>query len=263
MRPGGPRDLNDAMTISIQFTKKAAFSETDQEVNKKVINETINKFGDESVILKRQNLLIYFGWKGKYAIGFDTYGFLIIKGKPGYKDFKIKFQDEINDIDNFGFFKYIIYLASDIGHCKNKIFKNFTIVHELQHILQDIYLKNINKKNSVLFRYYRLKKFNTNELPKEYDAFRKAKLINYKIYGKKEIDNFLSSKKDKYWENIKAIDVCKNYDLKDEIESYWKDHKEDIKEERERIEIKKQNSILEEKEKAFLDAYEYYLKCCK
>ena len=125
------------MTFSIQFSKNAfaSFSETEKQINKEVINKAINGFENESETLKKQNLLMYFGWKSKDMLGYfsaENLGFLASKKTTTMK----RIADEKNDIKDFEFFDYIIYLSKDIGKDEDEIFKTFTIIHELQHLLQ-------------------------------------------------------------------------------------------------------------------------------
>lgn len=226
------------MTISIQFSKNAyaSFSETEKQINRKVINEAINGFENESETQKKQNLLMYFGWKSKDMLGYFqvyTLGFLAIKTTSTME----RLADEKKDIKDFEFFDYIIYLSKDIGKDKSKIFKTFTIIHELQHLHQFIYLKNHYLKHFVLYHYYKIRRFDTNKLPTEYDAIKKAKIINYKIFGKENVDSFInekimtSGKGDKnYWKKIKNININEYYNLENEMQTVWDKYKNDIKE---------------------------------
>lgn len=230
------------MTISIQFSKNAAasFSETEKQINKEVINEAINGFENESKILIKQALLIYFGWRSKSILGYFkvyTLGFFTIKKTPAYNRLLKKYKDEINDMIDFESFNYIIYLSNEVGKNENKIFKNFTIIHELQHFLQYIYLKNHYLKHFILYNYYRIRGFDTNELPTEYDAIKKAKIINYKIFGKDNVDSFINEKimtsgedEINYWEKIKNINTNEYYNLENEMQTVWDKYKKDIKE---------------------------------
>jgi len=224
--------------ISIQFSNNAAasFSETEKQINEEVIYNAINGFENESEILKEQNLLFYFGWKNKHILGYfnaETLGFIECKTTPGIK----RLGGEKNDIKDFESFDCIIYLSTDIGKDESKIFKTFTIIHELQHLLQRIYLKNHYLKHFVLNNYYRIRGFDTNELPTEHDAIRKAKVINYKIFGKEKVDLFIDKKimtsikgNIKYWEKIKNININEYFDLESEMRTVWDKHKNDIKE---------------------------------
>jgi len=226
------------MTLRIQFSKNAAasYSETEEQINKEVIYEAIRGFENESETLKRQNLLVYFGWKSKIILGYfktETLGFIVCKTTPGIE----RLADEKNDIKDFESFDCLIYLSTDIGKDENKIFKTFTIVHELQHLLQRIYLKNHYLKHFVLNNYYRIRGFDTNELPTEHDAIRKAKIINYKIFGKEKVDLFIDKKimtsikgDIKYWEKIKNININEYYDLENEMQKVWDKYKKDIEE---------------------------------
>ena len=226
------------MTISIQFSNNAAasYSKTGEQINKEVIFEAINGFENESETLKKQNLLFYFGWKNKRMLGYfraETLGYIVCKTTPGIE----RLIDEKNDIKDFESFDCIIYLSTDIGRDESKIFKTFTIVHELQHLLQRIYLKNHYLKHSVLINYYKIRGFDKNDLPTEHDAIRKAKLINYKIFDKENVDLFLDEKimtsktgDKKYWEKIKNININEYYDLESEMQTVWDKSKNDIKE---------------------------------
>ncbi len=226
------------MTISIQFSNNAAasFSETEEQINREVVYKAINGFESESETLKEQNLLFYFGWKSKLILGYfkaETLGFIVCKTTPGIE----RLADEKNDIKDFESFDCIIYLSTDIGKDESKIFKTLTIVHELQHLLQRIYSKNHYLKHFVLNNYYRIRGFDTNELPTEHDAIRKAKVINYKIFEKEKVDLFIDKKimtsikgDIKYWKKIKNINIDDDYDFENEMQKVWDRYKNDIEE---------------------------------
>ena len=87
------------MIISIQFSNNAAASDskTGEQINKEVIFEAINGFENESETLKKQNLLFYFGWKSKIALGYfraETLGYLVSKTIPGIE----RIADETQEI---------------------------------------------------------------------------------------------------------------------------------------------------------------------
>jgi len=226
------------MTINIQFTKNfaASYTEEERKINKEVIYKVIYGFENELKVLKKQNLLIYFGWKAKIILGkfrTESLGFFAANKTPGIK----RLVEEKNDIEDFESFDYIIYLSKDIGKDENEIFKSFTIAHELQHILQYIYLKTHYLRHYVLVRYFEIKRFNTNELPIEHDAIRKSKEITYKILDKENVDSFINKKimisrkgEKKYWEKIKNININENIDLEKEMQAVWDKYKNDIEE---------------------------------
>lgn len=209
--------------------------------NERIVNEIIDKFENESDILKKQKLLIYFGSLNKNSLASfrnEDLGRLYIKGTSEYEVFIKRINFEVKQIPNFKTFRYFIYLSSNIRECENNIFKIFTIAHELQHVLQFINVKNIHKKHSDLFRYFCSKELNRFNLPKEHDALKKSKLINYRISDKrKKVDDFINEEinrynkdtyKSQYWQKVKAIDVDEDYDLAKEVENLWKKYKKNI-----------------------------------
>jgi hypothetical protein len=262
------------------------------EFNKTTVNETIDNFEKESAILKKQKLLIYFGMRDKNSLGRfkeETLGTLKIKGTAEFEQFIDKIGDENIDISYFKTFKYLIYLASNIRECDNKIYKIFTIVHELQHILQDINFRCERLRTAVLRKYFSLKGIWTNEIyrqiPTERDAFIKSKKINYRISGKKEVDTFVENKiceleskitrassssdptkiiegKKSYWENIRYLNMDNSYDLRDEFGKFWKKYEGDIEKTRRSLKEKREGYELDDNEKEFLYTYETYLNEC-
>jgi len=244
--------------------------EAKDERNEKIVHEVIFKFNDESKVLIKQKLLVYFGmfssWK---QLPLKALGTLKVKGTDEYDDFITEvINKEPNKIDNLENFKYLIYLSSDIRKCDNKNYKIFTIAHELQHVLQYLNYPRLHKKYSVLFRYFILKKLNPNMLPKEQDAIRKAKSINYRMFGKRDVDHFIDEKINKsredneklYWENAKSLDVDIDHNMENGVREFWEKYEECIKEEAKRI---SGNAEPEVNERAFLVAYENYLRKCK
>jgi len=240
------------------------------KTNEKIVREVINEFGDESKVLKKQKLLVYFGM---FPSGEDfplkVLGTVKAKGTTEYDEFiKEVINKESEKIDNLETFKYLIYLSKNIRTCDNKKYKIFTIAHELQHVLQYLGYSCLHEKHSVLFRYFILTKSNIFELPKEQDAIRKAKIINYRIFGKRDVDNFIDEKIQKsredieklYWENVKSIDLNIEYDLESRVKEFWRNYEGGIKESAKRLRGKIEPEL---NERAFLDAYEAFLIDCK
>ena len=105
-------------------------------------------------------------------------------------------------------------------------------------------------------------------LPKEQDAIRKAKSINYRMFGKRDVDHFIDEKINKsredneklYWENAKSLDVDIDHNMENGVREFWEKYEECIKEEAKRI---SGNAEPEVNERAFLVAYENYLRKCK
>jgi len=275
--------------LKIEFFRRVdIYTKAKDILNKNIVNETIDGFGEESAILKTQNMLIYFGMLDKD--GLRALGILTIKGTNEYKEFIEKdIAHESSEVLFFKAFKYIIYLSSNIRECDDKIYKIFTIAHELQHVLQAINLRCEQLRTGILLKYFHLqgKETLTNEIyrqiPAEKEAFIKAKKINYQILRKKEVDAFIDNEiseiesrinktrggditdleaEKSYWQNIRDLDGNCSYDLRGEAKKYWKKYEADIENKAESIRKKKEANKLDNNEKAFLDAYEKFYKEC-
>ncbi len=266
-----------------EFFKNFPLNET-TELNEKCVKKAINAFPkNEKNILLDQNILVFFN--DRISIQYpDQLGAMTRKDSLNYKDFLKKYDYEIKKISNFSVFEYIVYLSKKIAENDNEIFKSLTIIHELQHVLQDINFKCIFTKINIVGKYLELKGKWSNEIyrnmPHEVDAYIKAKRISYRLFDKKDVDNYIDDKineyetkisntrknssgfeelriEKSYWENIKSIDINKPYDLEGETECIWNKYKEQLEKEIDRIEMKKEED-LEDNEKNFLNAYEFH-----
>lgn len=254
------------------FPNEDIFTKKKDKSNEEFVHETIDKFEGESRILKKQKLLIYFGSRRDDSL--PGLGVLKVKNTPSHKKFiedVISHEIEKSKLPDFETFKYLIYLSKNIRECNNKKYKNFTVAHELQHVLQFAKYDGDHQQHTVLFNYFILKRLYLYELPKEHDAIKKAKFINYRMFGKRDVDIFTDEKiiksgndsEKSYWENIKSIDADEDYDWESGVAKCWFDNKKSIEKEIKRIKEKKENYELDGKEKIFLDSYENYLKKCK
>lgn len=265
------------------FPRVDIYTKANDGLNKNIVDETIDGFGEESAILKTQNLLVYFGMRDEDGLG--ALGTLKIKGTVEYKEFSEKvIAHESSDMLFFEAFKYIIYLSSNVRDCDDKIYKIFTIAHELHHVLQDIGFKSERLGTGVLVKYFHLVGTWTNEIyrhiPTEIGAFIKSKKINYKFQGKEKVDFYVDNKiyeiesrinntrgdiadlelEKSYWQNIRDLDGNCSYDLRREFKNYWKKYEADIEQKVESIRKKKETNKLENNEKVFLDAYEKFIE---
>ena len=261
--------------------------------NEELIRRIVNSFKDESKILEEQRLLIYFGFHSSDSYGgFNapkTIGTLKTRGSPDYEWFirNILKNDDIEAFyPRFKSFEYIIYLTTDIRDSKDEIYRVFTIAHELEHVIQDIKHEYYLPRTGLLINYFHLMSKWSNEIyrniPTEYDARRKAKLINSNIFGKKGLQAFIDDEiykyEDKlsrmrpgspriedlkneksYWEDMNLIDINKPYDLKSEFNRFWSKYKNKTEKEYLRIKRKRKDE-LSNLERSFIGSYEYYLK---
>ncbi len=87
---------------------------------------------------------------------------------------------------------------------------------------------DLSENHTSLWDFFKASDFNTNKLPKEKDAIRKAKIINYDINDNndnKTVDDFVENKISElkgtddeiYWKLVQDIDVKTDYDLENEI----------------------------------------------
>ena len=122
------------MSIEFYFSSRKgdSIAEND-ELNKEIVEITINKFEDKSKILREQNILIFFD-RMRFSL-IQSLGRLIIKDTPPYKPFVYKYAFLEFKIHKFSDFQFIIYLSRKVRESNEKIFKVFTIAHELQHII--------------------------------------------------------------------------------------------------------------------------------
>ncbi|MFX1466103.1 MAG: hypothetical protein ACFFA5_06490 [Promethearchaeota archaeon] len=237
-------------------------------LNKKIVHEVIDKFENESLILKKQKILLYFGAFSSYIPRLKkALGTVKVRGTDEYDEFikEVINHESRNKMDNLEDFKYLVYLSSDIRKCDKKKYKIFTIAHEFQHVLQflEYPCTCLRKKHKVLFWYFDLKTLPCFKLLMEYDAIRKAKLINYRIFGKGDVDNFIDKKINRsredteklYWENVKSIDLDIEYNLENGVKEFWERYKSEIDEEAKRLSGKVKHK---ENERAFLNAYNNY-----
>ncbi len=259
------------MSIEFYFSSRKgdSIAEND-ELNKEIVEITINKFEDESKILRKQNILIFFDWRRFSLI--QSLGRLIIKDTPPYKPFVNKYAFLEFKIHEFSDYQFIIYLSRKVRESNEKIFKVFTIAHELQHIIQFIKFKDVYLQTGVIRGYLQVEEKFTNELyrntPTEVDAFRKSKIIAIKIFDKKKVDYFIKkevedaqNENDKsYWINIKSLDINKNYNLKNETQKYWDKYENKIFHKKDELGKKKEYCKLEIEEENFLEACEFSFK---
>lgn len=249
--------------------------------NKECVKKVINAFNAEEILIfEHQNILFFFDDKQRIN---DSMGSLIFRGSFDYAYFKKEFSDEINKISKFSDFEFIIYISENTAEIDSEIFKSLTIAHELQHILQEVYIKCIILKDTLLKKYLRLKNLYSpkeyRNLPTEIDAFIKAKKITINLFSEREVNDFLNAEiaeidsrisntrdsvaKEKlkgekeYWEDIKNIDISMHYELEDRFEELWDKYQCQIEEEFTRI-----NERFEENEIDFYQAYSLYKNKC-
>jgi len=246
--------------------------EAKNELNEEIVHGIINHFNEESQVIKKQKLLIYFGFFSSCNwFRLKSLGTVKVRGIDEYWEFiKEVINHEPNKIDNLENFKYLVYLSSDIRKCDDKKYKVFTIAHELQHVLQFIEYPStcLRKKHSVLLWYFDLNTLPRHKLPMEHDAIRKAKLINYRMFAKKDVDSYIEENINKsmrddekfVWEITKSINVDFGYDWKNGVIEFWRRYKTDIEKKVKRLSEKVE---LKENERAFLNAYNNYLKECE
>ena len=268
--------MSDTEQIEIYFCQKFNLYQSlpqKKDQNERCVEKFLNGFSDEEVkILKEQSILFFFYDHKDFR--FDNYGSMTSKDSHEYEDFKQCYSHEIESIENFSRFEFIIYISSKVALCDNEIFKGLTIAHELQHVLQHIKHKLSIKQARILKKYLKLKNEWTTEkyrnFPTEKDAFRKAKKICYAAFSEQEVDDFIEEKIESletkintyksppedlkenkiYWEFIKEIHPEDDYKWDWWIDNDWSANEKKIKEEIDRL----------KEEKNLLLAYEDYSK---
>jgi hypothetical protein len=256
-------------SYKVFFAPNYCFDQQKSNSNIELINKIISKYEKEIAEINQNDVLIKFGWHSRFSLG--ALGLTYLIDIPKHKNKIIKyFRDE--GISNYEDFKYFIYLATEIFDDANNIFKIFTIAHELQHVFQ--YMKNRCSYfiHNVLFRYFILRKKDNRtikNLPNEYDARRKAKIINYKIHGEIGVDEYICKKLNENidnderdeWNMINNIDVSKDFNLSYEDFRFWSKYKNGIHKEIESI--RRKGSSRTDDEIELIEAYELLKNNCK
>lgn len=130
------------MSITVEFHPSPGYNaESEDDLNRDLVIKIVDGFGKESSRLSGQDVLIYFGMLScRYSIGLrGALGILGIKNTPTYSDVYSLISGEFKETSNISNFEFIIYLSKNIRQDDNKIFKTFTIAHELQHVIQYIH----------------------------------------------------------------------------------------------------------------------------
>jgi len=156
-------------------------------------------------------------------------------------------------------FHFAIYIRRDIFDL-DEISKIVNISHEFHHIFQ--YIKD---KRSYLFgcivRYFLNDIIPEVRSPVEYDAERKSKIVAYKTYGRKKVDEWIDSNANKtrhiFFEVFRDINVDIYYDLTAEVLRLWKEH--EIEDEIARLRILEKH---DDDEKRIIEMYEYAIRKC-
>jgi hypothetical protein len=240
------------------------------EINRKTIYSTLGNFGEASIILNSQNILVYLDWMNLSHI--QSWGRLIIKDSSAYKTF-IDIMTPY-DIPNFGDFKFIVYIHREVRENDSLIFKVFTIAHEIQHILQSLEHLDVFHITAVLKGYFMIGERFKNDIyriiPTEVDAFRKAKSIAHRMFSKAEVTAFIEQEiqnsndenEGGYWGNIKGLDIEKDYDLKKETQIFWDKYRNEIHDKINELKQRLKVRELAINEKNFLEALDLCLKYC-
>jgi len=238
-------------------------------MNRGIVEETINMFEDESKILRKQNILIFFDSMRLSLI--QSLGKLIIKDTPSYKPFIDSKALKIK-IPNLSDFIYIIYLSRKVRERDSHIFKVLTIAHEFQHVLQFLYFRDVYHQTAVLKGYLMIGKRFTNEiylkLPSEVDAFKKSKIIVVKIFGNEKVNRFIEQEiknsqneiEKIYWKNLNELNIDEGYNLRKITQISWDKYVDDILYKIDELKQKRESNELEIEEENFLETCEFYFK---
>ncbi len=218
---GNTRSLDG---IKIFSASNSIFDKKKELFNEKVVRKILSSEIWEADLF-RHKICILFGTIDSRLLK-NSLGRTFKIGTDECNEFIKRFSFEFNRIVSLSSYDFLVYFAVDISKSENEIDKTFTIAHELQHVIQFIYLPEyLLEKHTSLWDCFKESGFNTNELPKEKDAIRRAKIINYDINkDKKIVDDFIFKKisescgiEDKsYWEIVRDIDKT-DYDLRNEI----------------------------------------------
>jgi len=257
------------MGIGNFFIKPSINSDTIgtyDSLNKNVIEETIKGFDKESQILRKQDILVIFD-SDPFTLT-QRLARTLIKNTPPYIPFLYEIPILEYEIKNLSDYKFLIYLSRKVREGNDRIFKVFNIAHELQHVIQYIYFKEIFLRIGVIKCYlWTINKY-TNEfyrnIPTEIDAFRKSKKIASVLFGENEVDEFILKKKGEskddmtYWENIEQINVQVEYDLRNISEKIWNETKPKIEKKISDLKNTQERRDFNPDEKNFIKAYEFY-----
>ncbi len=260
------------MSIAVDFFPHVLHETSSKDkYNRDTVYEIIGGFGKESSKLSGRGILIFFGMRSsRHQIGLGAWGVLAIKNTPGYSHILERYNYDLSLIPNISNFEFILYLSEDIRENDNKLFKTFTIAHELQHIIQYIESMDLYAIHLLIRRYFALNNGLDNQkyrdLPFEIDSRRKAKIICYEIFEEQECNSFIETEIKRgddigdenyksYWEDIKTLDL--DFDYKIETELLWNEHENAIAEKIDRIRSKKDHFV-SEKEKDLLEAYNLF-----
>jgi hypothetical protein len=212
------------------------------------------------------------------------------------RNIQVEHSDEVERINSFDCFEYIIVLTKILGASESKEFKILTISHECRHLIQELRIKDNHSKYIVLKRYFDLilnRYFKSESecylkelsnkiyrnMPTDYDANLFSKRMAFKICREEKVNEFLDEKIKEcrikllhtrfdspgivdeaisltYWEYIKAINIKVSFDYAREFEEIWNTYDCPIKKEIEIISSKGEEQR-DKFEKDLLKAYNF------
>ena len=228
-------------------------------LNSNILELTIDKFDSESTILRKEDIFIFFDSNPSPLK--NRLGITIIKDTPFYEDSLLYLPNEMKTLSGA---RFKIYIHREVRDSDDRIFKVFTIAHELQHVLQYLGSKISYCQAALVQTYMSIFQRLTNKLyrmvPIEIDACRKAKSIAIKLDGKEKVSSFVEQQirntKDgkgrSYWMNIRELDIGKSFDLQKEMQIFWDKYKGKIYLKKGELESK--DTKLDAKERDFLVA---------
>jgi hypothetical protein len=260
---GRPRNAE----IVVRFAEAVFYTDSEKKAEDEALIRKVNSFFDLNNVGQKR-ILIYFtdhsNWFLKGSLG-QTF---ILDLEDHRRDLDYRFPElsaarAIEKID------YVIILSQHIFRDGDPIFKIFTIAHEFQHIYQYAFHLRYFLMNRVLFYYFRLTISDRQsfylkqmEIPNEYDARRKAKVINSEVNTSSVIERYLDRKisESKNGEEVdysflKSIEIEAEYSFEKESERQWTHYRDEIS--KKVIQIQGIND-LDDDGKALLRAYELF-----
>ena len=203
-----------------------------RELEKLIINIQ-SRFKDINVL--PYNINVDYLFHRQNALGNpmgDTIGYFINSTLPWQAN---RIDDLAKIFPNITTFnKYIIVLSRYLADSRSDIEKCFTIAHEIHHLVQQLLSIENSIKCIILFQYFLLNHDERTafKLPHDLDAIRRAKGVNYQLFGKDDVDLFINQQIDNnrdyliYWKIVRDIDPT--YDFVKETELLWREYKNNI-----------------------------------
>jgi len=224
--------------VIVRFAKGNLYSDPiKKEENDAIIQKVYSLFELQE---DQKKILIYFTDHSNWFLQGSLGQTFILELEDHRRDLEFRFPELYFD-PAFKGIRYIIILSHAVFQ-DDPIFKIFTIAHEFQHIVQYSFHLRHFLMNRVFFFYFRLtiddrQAFYMKQMgiPNEYDARRKAKIINSEMNSIELVDQYLNKKISESMNGeivdysfLKGINTEAEYDFVKESEILWADMKAEI-----------------------------------